>query len=98
MPFVCSAERRIESFIDPSEFSTSQILIDATSPTRIPQAAALKVEELKKLTREEDLKNVLALISRHVFTQTDLKSVLKTRATSSKPATGAKRAYVRKKK
>lgn len=75
--------------------SASQQLDDAI---KAAEAAALKVEELKKLTREEDLKNVLALISRHGFTQTDLKSVLKTRATSSKPATGAKRAYVRKKK
>ena len=75
--------------------SASQQLDDAI---KAAEAASLKVEELKKLTREEDLKNVLALISRHVFTQTDLKSVLKTRATSSKPATGAKRAYVRKKK
>lgn len=75
--------------------SASQQLDDAI---KAAEAAALKVEELKKLTREEDLKNVLALISRHGFTQTDLKSVLKTRATSSKLATGAKRAYVRKKK
>jgi hypothetical protein len=75
--------------------SASQQLDDAI---KAAEAASLKVEELKKLTREEDLKNVLALISRHGFTQTDLKSVLKTRATSSKPATGAKRAYVRKKK
>ena len=75
--------------------SASQQLDDAI---KAAEAAALKVEELKKLTREEDLKNVLALISRHGFTQTDLKSVLKTRATSAKPATGAKRAYVRKKK
>jgi hypothetical protein len=75
--------------------SASQQLDDAI---KAAEAAALKVEELKKLTREEDLKNVLALISRHGFTQTDLKSVLKTRATSAKPASGAKRAYVRKKK
>lgn len=75
--------------------SASQQLDDAI---KAAEAAALKVEELKKLTREEDLKNVLALISRHGFTQTDLKSVLKTRATSAKPASGTKRAYVRKKK
>lgn len=75
--------------------SASQQLDDAIKAAEV---AAQKVEELKKLTREEDLKNVLALISRHGFTQTDLKSVLKTRATSAKPAVGAKRAYVRKKK
>lgn len=75
--------------------TASQQLDDAIKAAEV---AALKVEELKKLTREEDLKNVLALISRHGFTQTDLKSVLKTRATSAKPASGAKRAYVRKKK
>lgn len=75
--------------------SASQQLDDAIKAAEV---AAQKVEELKKLTREEDLKNVLALISRHGFTQTDLKSVLKTRATSAKPASGSKRAYVRKKK
>lgn len=62
------------------------------------EAAASKVEELKKLTREEDLKNVLTLISRHGFTQTDLKSALKVRGIATKAATGTKRAYVRKKK
>jgi SOS response regulatory protein OraA/RecX len=62
------------------------------------EAAAQKVEELKKATREEDLKNVLALISRHGFTQTDLKSALKVRGASAKATTVAKRPYVRKKK
>lgn len=62
------------------------------------EAAAQKVEELKKATREEDLKNVLALISRHGFTQTDLKAALKIRGASAKTATVAKRPYVRKKK
>ena len=75
--------------------TASQQLEDAIKAAEV---AALKVEELKKLTREEDLKNVLALISRHGFTQTDLKSVLKTRATSANSASGTKRAYVRKKK
>lgn len=75
--------------------TASQQLDDAI---KAAEAAALKVEELKKLTREEDLKNVLALISRHGFTQTDLKSALKTRGTTTKAATGAKRPYVRKKK
>ena len=75
--------------------TASQQLDDAIKAAEV---AAQKVEELKKLTREEDLKNLLALISRHGFTQTDLKSVLKTRTTSAKPASGAKRAYVRKKK
>lgn len=75
--------------------SASQQLDDAI---KAAEAAALKVEELKKLTREEDLKNVLVLISRHGFTQTDLKSALKTRVATAKTATGTKRAYVRKKK
>lgn len=75
--------------------TASQQLDDAI---KAAEAAAAKVEELKKLTREEDLKNVLALISRHGFTQTDLKSALKVRGTATKAATGAKRAYVRKKK
>jgi hypothetical protein len=75
--------------------STSQQLDDAIKAAEV---AAQKVEELKKLTREEDLKNVLALISRHGFTQTDLKSVLKTRGTPAKKSTTAKRPYVRKKK
>jgi len=75
--------------------STSQQLDDAIKAAEV---AAQKVEELKKLTREEDLKNVLALISRHGFTQTDLKSVLKTRGTPTKKSTTAKRPYVRKKK
>ena len=75
--------------------TASQQLDDAI---KAAEAAALKVEELKKLTREEDLKNVLALISRHGFTQTDLKSALKVRGTATKVATGAKRPYVRKKK
>ncbi len=57
-----------------SEHKTaSQQLDDAI---KAAEAAALKVDELKKLTRVEDLKNVLALISRHGFTQTDLKSAL----------------------
>ncbi len=75
--------------------SASQQLDEAIKAAEI---ASQKVEELKKLTREEDLKNVLALISRHGFTQTDLKSVLKTRGTSTKKSTTAKRPYVRKKK
>ncbi|PIT71761.1 hypothetical protein [Limnohabitans sp. G3-2] len=75
--------------------TASQQLDDAI---KAAEAAAAKVEELKKVTREEDLKNVLALIARHGFTQTDLKSVLKVRGTTAKTATGTKRAYVRKKK
>ena len=75
--------------------TASQQLDDAI---KAAEAAALKVEELKKLTREEDLKNVLALISRHGFTQTDLKSALKIRGTTAKAATGTKRKYVRKNK
>jgi hypothetical protein len=75
--------------------STSQQLDDAIKAAEV---AAQKVEELKKLTREEDLKNVLVLISRHGFTQTDLKSVLKTRGTPAKKSTATKRPYVRKKK
>ncbi len=78
-----------------NEKTASQQLDDAI---KAAEAAAAKVEELKKLTREEDLKNVLGLISRHGFTQTDLKSALKVRGTTAKAATGAKRAYVRKKK
>jgi hypothetical protein len=75
--------------------SASQQLDDAIKAAEV---AAQKVEELKKLTREEDLKNVLALISRHGFTQTDLKSVLKTRGTLAKKSITTKRPYVRKKK
>jgi response regulator of citrate/malate metabolism len=75
--------------------SASQQLDEAI---KAAEAAAQKVEELKKATREEDLRNVLALISRHGFTQTDLKSALKIRGASAKVATGAKRPYVRKKK
>ena len=62
------------------------------------EAAAKKVEELKKLTRNEDLKVVLGLISRHGFTQTDLKSALKTRSIAKRSATGPKRKYTRKQK
>ena len=75
--------------------SASQQLDDAI---KAAEAAAAKVEELKKLTREEDLKNVLALISRHGFTQTDLKSALKVRGSATKATTGIKRKYVRKSK
>lgn len=75
--------------------STSQQLDDAI---KAAEAAALKVEELKKLTRDEDLKVVLSLISRHGFTQTDLKSALKTRITAKKSASGPKRKYTRKQK
>ena len=75
--------------------TASQQLDDAI---KAAEAASMKVEELKKLTRQEDLKNVLALISRHGFTQTDLKSSLKSRRATSKSTSGTKRAYVRKKK
>jgi SOS response regulatory protein OraA/RecX len=75
--------------------SASQQLDEAIKAAEI---ASQKVEELKKLTREEDLKNVITLISRHGFTQTDLKSVLKTRGTPAKKSTTTKRPYVRKKK
>ncbi len=75
--------------------TASQQLDDAI---KAAEAASLKVEELKKLTRQEDLKNVLALISRHGFTQTDLKLTLKSRRATSKSTSGTKRTYVRKKK
>lgn len=44
------------------------------------EAAAAKVEELKKLSREQDLKTAKELIKDHGFTITDLKPELKTRA------------------
>lgn len=78
-----------------NEKSTSQQLDEAI---KAAEAAASKVEELKKLTRDEDLKLVLTLISRHGFTQTDLKSALKIRATTTKASSGTKRKYVRKNK
>jgi chromosome segregation and condensation protein ScpB len=65
--------------------STNQQLEEAI---KLAEAAAIRVEELKKATREEDLKTVKTLIERHTFTQTDLKSVLKS-------STG-KRAYTKK--
>ena len=76
--------------------STSQQLDEAI---KVAEAAATRVDELKKLTRAEDLKVVLALILRHGFTQIDLKSGLK-RRTASKRSTGVgqKRKYVRKAK
>ena len=59
--------------------------------------AAQKVEDLKKLVRNEDLKVVLTLIARHGFTQTDLKSVLKKRTSAKKTTiTGAKRKYTKR--
>lgn len=67
-----------------TEKSTSQQLEEAI---KLAEAAASKVEELKKATREEDMKTVKALIERHNFTQTDLKSVLKA---------GTKRPYNKK--
>ena len=75
--------------------STSQQLDEAIKAAEV---ASNKVEELKKLTRVEDLKIVLALINIHKFTQTDLRSVLKTRSTAKKTATGPKRKYTRKQK
>lgn len=74
-----------------TEKSTSQQLDDAIKAV---EAASAKVEELKKLTREEDLKTVLALIKRHDFSATDLKSALKVRAV--KTASSGKRAYTKK--
>lgn len=76
--------------------TTSQQLDEAIKAV---EAASLRVEELKKLTRDEDLKVVLALISRHGFTQTDLKSALKTRS-GAKKATGTtpKRKYTKRTK
>ena len=62
------------------------------------QEASQKVEDLKKLARDEELKVVLELISRHGFTQTDLKSALKTRSAAKKTAMGPKRKYTRKQK
>ena len=46
------------------------------------KAAAL-VEALKEQTRAEDLDTVKRLIGTHGFTQTDLRSVLKTKSTRS---------------
>jgi hypothetical protein len=71
--------------------TTSQQLDDAIKAV---EAASAKVEELKKLTREEDLKTVLALIKRHDFSATDLKSALKVRAV--KAASSGKRPYNKK--
>jgi len=68
-----------------SDKSTNQQLEEAI---KLAESAALRVEELKKATREEDLKSVKTLIERHGFTQTDLKSVLK--------AGTGKRAYTKK--
>ena len=65
---------------------------------KFAEAAAAQVVELKKLTREEDLKTVISLISLHGFTATDLKSVIKTRGANSRSAPSVKRAYNRKKK
>lgn len=73
--------------------STSQQLDDAIKAV---EAATAKVEELKKLTRDEDLKTVKALIERHGFSQTDLKSVLKTLV--AKSADAQKRPYTKRKK
>jgi hypothetical protein len=74
-----------------SDKTTSQQLDDAIKAV---EAASAKVEELKKLTREEDLKTVLALIKRHDFSATDLKSALKVRAV--KTASTGKRPYNKK--
>lgn len=71
--------------------STSQQLDDAIKAV---EAASAKVEELKKLTRDEDLKTILTLIKRHDFSVTDLKSVFKVRAV--KTASTGKRPYNKK--
>ena len=71
--------------------STSQQLDEAIKAV---EAASIRVEELKKLTREEDLKTILSLIKRHDFSATDLKSALKVRAVKS-VSTG-KRPYNKK--
>lgn len=78
-----------------TEKTTSQQLDEALKAV---EAATAKVAELKALTRGEDLKTVLDLIDRHGFTQTDLKSVLKTRVVKSASAENQKRAYNKRKK
>ena len=78
-----------------TEKSTSQQLDEALKAV---ESATARVEELKALTRAEDLKTVLNLIGRHGFTQTDLKSVLKTRAVKSSSGDTQKRAYNKRKK
>ena len=47
------------------------------------EKAAKLVDELKKQSREDDLKEAKKLIERHQFTVTDLKPELKTRATKT---------------
>ena len=47
------------------------------------EKAAKLVDELKKQSREDDLKEAKKLIERHQFTVTDLKPELKTRAAKS---------------
>lgn len=71
--------------------TTSQQLEEAMKAV---EAATAKVEELKKLTRDEDLKTVLSLIKRHEFSATDLKGALKVRAAKAVPT--AKRPYNKK--
>lgn len=78
-----------------SDKTTSQQLDEALKAV---EAATAKVAELKALTRGEDLKTVLDLIERHGFTQTDLKSVLKTRVVKSASTENQKRAYNKRKK
>jgi hypothetical protein len=54
--------------------TTSQQLEDAI---KAAEAANAKVDEIKKLSREQDLKTAKQLIAAHGFTQTDLKPELK---------------------
>lgn len=47
------------------------------------ERAAQLVEQLKEQTRAEDLETVKRLVATHGFTQTDLRSVLKTKGSRS---------------
>lgn len=52
----------------------------AEAIAQMEKSAAL-VEQLKEATRAEDLETVKRLVATHGFTQTDLRSVLKTKTT-----------------
>lgn len=76
-----------------SEIKTTNSQLDEA--IKLQKEATAKVEELKKQSRSEDLKTVKAMIELHGFTQTELKSAMKSRVVKKN---GEKRKYIKKPK
>ena len=74
--------------------TTSQQLEDAI---KAAEAANAKVDEIKKLSREQDLKTAKQLIAAHGFTQTDLKPELKVGRGAAKRTSTPRKSPTRRK-